>query len=420
MTARWIARTGLLACSSLVLALAACQGVAPSSEVIGMKAHEATVPSGHKSSDYLFLWSADEDKQHEDFLAVMDVRHGSPKFGQIVATLPVGEKGTVPHHTEHELDASGELFANGFASQHSFVFDLNEPERPRLLTNFKPPPPFSRPHSYARLPNGNLVVTLQEKGGKVFQPGGLMEVTARGAVVRTVDAADDAVDPHVMPYSAEVVPALDRLVTTSADMHARWVSQAVQVWTLPDLERVRTIVLPPGPNGKEGWDPAEARVLGDGSTVLVGTFSCGLYLLEGLETSTPGARFIHDFGGGDCALPVVVGHYWVQTVPDAHALVALDVSEPSRPREVSRLIVGDEFKPHWIAAEPSGRRIVLTGYGPRVLLVSMDPATGKLGLIESFRDAGAKVAGVSFNRTDWPHGSSGNAVPHGAVFDRAR
>ena len=37
---------------------------------------------------------------------------------------------------------------------------------------------------------------------------------------------------------------------------------------------------------------------------------------------------------------------------------------------------------------------------------------------DRFRDAGASVAGVSFDRADWPHGATGPAVPHGAVFSR--
>ena len=372
-------------------------------------------------SDYLFLWTGDEDRAQEDFLVVMDVREGSPTFGQVVTTLPVGEKSTVPHHTEHELDASGELFANGFSSQHSFVFDLNDPEKPRLLTSFKPPAPFQRPHSYARLPNGNVLMTLQEQGSdKEVLPGGLIEVTTRGEVVQTVDARDDKVDKRILPYSLAVVPSLNRVVTTSADMHERWVSQAVQVWNLPDLKLVRSISLPPGPKGKEGWDPAEPRLLADGKTVLVSTFSCGLYQMTGLDSHAPFARFVYSFGGGGCALPVVMGNYWVQTVPDDHALVVLDITESLKPREVSRLVFGDEFKPHWISAEPGGNRIVMTGYGPRVMLVSIDPGTGKLSVVESFRDPGTELPGVSFNRKDWPHGPSGSAVPHGAVFSRPR
>jgi hypothetical protein len=370
-------------------------------------------------SDYLFLWTADEDRQQEDFLVVMDVREGSPTFGQVITTLPVGEKGTLPLRTEHELDASGELFANGFGSQQSFVFDLNDAEKPRLLASFKPPAPFERPQSYARLPNGNVLMTLQEQGSdKEVLPGGLIEVTPRGEVVQTVDARDDKVDKRIRPYSLAVVPSLNRVVTTSANMHERWVSQTVQVWNLPDLKLVRSVSLPPGPKGREGWDPAEPRLLADGKTVLVSTFSCGLYQMTGLDSYAPFARFVYSFGGGGCALPVVMGNYWIQTVPDDHALVVLDISDSLNPREVNRLVLGAEFKPQWISAEPGGNRIVLTGYGPRVMLISIDPDSGQLRVIEAFRDPGTELPGVSFNRKDWPHGPSGNAVPHGAVFSR--
>jgi hypothetical protein len=51
-----------------------------------------------------------------------------------------------------------------------------------------------------------------------------------------------------------------------------------------------------------------------------------------------------------------------------------------------------------------------------VLLARIDRSTGKLTLDESFRDKGGAEAGVSFDRTSWPHGDTGRAIPHGAVF----
>lgn len=123
-------------------------------------------------------------------------------------------------------------------------------------------------------------------------------------------------------------------------------SHVVQVWRLTDLGRVATVRLPPGPNGVEGVDPAEPRVLSDGRTVLVPTFNCGLYRLNGLEGNTPSATFIHKFSGGGCALPVVSGRYWVQTVPAEQALVSLDVSDPNHPREAGRLALAETEGPH--------------------------------------------------------------------------
>ena len=42
-------------------------------------------------------------------------------------------------------------------------------------------------------------------------------------------------------------------------------------------------------------------------------------------------------------------------------------------------------------------------------------AGSSLELDESFREAGAEVVGVDFGREVWQHGTTGAAVPHGAV-----
>ncbi len=54
----------------------------------------------------------------------------------------------------------------------------------------------------------------------------------------------------------------------------------------------------------------------------------------------------------------------------------------------------------------------------RVLVVRLDPETGRMEIDTSFRDAGSGTPGVSFDRTSWPHGASGTATPHGALFYR--
>ncbi|CAN5605408.1 hypothetical protein BH23PSE2_BH23PSE2_04930 [soil metagenome] len=385
-------------------------------QTTALAAGDSTAADIPGRGDWLYLWSGDQDRSHDDFLAVVDVRKGSSTYAHVVASVPVGKSGTFPHHTEHELAGDGRLFANGFGSGDTFVFDLRKQGAPSLVTRFGPPGPYRQPHSYARLPNGNVLATLQSTGDKYDGPGGLMEFGPDGTLLRTVSAADSAVDDRFLPYSLSVVAQIGRVVTTSADMHERWVSRVVQVWRLPELDRVSTLQLPPGPGGKEGWDPAEPRVLSDGRTVMLSTFNCGLYLMEGLESEAPGARFVHAFEGGGCALPVVVGDYWIQTVPDAHALVVLDIQAPEQPREVSRIELGADFKPHWISASPDGRRLVLTGYGPRVLLFDFDRDNGRIAIDTDFRDPGAQEPGLSMARTHWPHGESGPAVPHGAVF----
>ena len=59
---------------------------------------------------YLFVWAGDADKKASDFLAVLDVTPHDPNYGRIVASVPVGAVGTIPHHTEYSLSDSGFLF----------------------------------------------------------------------------------------------------------------------------------------------------------------------------------------------------------------------------------------------------------------------------------------------------------------------
>ncbi len=279
-----------------------------------------------KPSPYLFVWAGDADRKETDFLTVIDVRPNSKQYGRIVTTLPVGSSKNFPHHTEHEMPKGGILFANGFGSGNTFRFDLSMPTRPRLLDWFGAPGEYMHPHSFVRYKNGNVLTTFQMRGHGNNAPGALAEIDPKGRVLRITDAADPKVEKFIRPYSLTVVQSLDRIVTTSADMDAKEVSHVVQVWRYSDLKLIKSIYL----QGPQGADPAEPRVLSDGKTVLVSTFSCGLYRITDLATNDPKAGFVHSFGGENCALPVVAGNYWVATVPDSHALITLDVSDPSK------------------------------------------------------------------------------------------
>ena len=185
-------------------------------------------------------------------------------------------------------------------------------------------------------------------------------------------------------------------------------------------ELLKTIVLPHDEyNPAVGENSSEPRLLSDGRTVLVGTFNCGLYRLDGLEGTQPSASPIYDFGGRWCAVPVVAGHYWVEALQSSHSLVSLDISDPSHPKEVGRLVLGPKDLPHWLSLEPNGDRIVISGYGDlyyRLLIAQIDPSTGGLMLDERFRENN-KEPGFKMERA-WPDGWRGPAIPHGAVFSR--
>jgi hypothetical protein len=318
--------------------------------------------------------------------------------------------------------------------------------------------PYSHAHSFVHLENGHVLATYQMKGFMNHMPGALVELDADGKLVRFSDAADPAVDEFIRPYSLAVVPALDRVVTSSDDMYGAGKSHVVQVWRLSDLKRLKTVRLPPGPRGVEGVNASEPRLLADARTVLVSTSNCGLYRMTGLEGSDPSAQLVYDSGPDTaCGVPAVSGHYLFQTAnhgkphlplldldgdsrgaaesadehshgaaPSAdnnewHAIVALDISDPAHPVEVSRLNLGERDYLHWLSADPHGNRLVLTGYETlqnQIVFLNIGD-DGKLTVDSRFNNApSGKEPGIRFEAEHWPHGGSGLAVPHGAVFSQ--
>jgi hypothetical protein len=93
-----------------------------------------------------------------------------------------------------------------------------------------------------------------------------------------------------------------------------------------------------------------------------------------------------------------------------------------RPREASTLSFGAGEQPHWVAIDPTGRRVVLNSAGngtsDRLFLANFDPATGALTMDDRFHDAGDASPGIDLSHKTWPHGFTGRAVPHGTVFSR--
>ena len=381
------------------------------------------------SSHYLFVWAMEAGHPHatdtgmtpadiparrerlglgKDFLAVFDVGQG-PSFGKLVAMLPVGEA-VMAHHTNYSEPPNGVLYANDWFGNRTYVFDLRDPVHPRLVRKFGSVGAFGYPHSFVYLSNGNTLATFQYSGGFNHAAGGLVEFDPQGRVVRTASAIVPG-HPNIRPYSLAIDEKLNRVVTGSADMMAAQPSHVVQIWRLSDLKLVKTLPLPPQPDWfyDTAADSSEPRLLADGKTVVVPTFNCGLSVVRNLAGDNPSLRHVYDFGYRTCEVPVVVGHFLVETMQSGHAIASLDMHDPEHPHEVSRILLPPDEYPHWIALEPGGNRLVITGYGAlntKVRFAAIDRRTGKLTLDSEV---------INFTR-DWPDGWKGSAIPHGAVF----
>lgn len=386
----------------------------------------AELPQARPGARYLFAWTGDEDRRDSDFLAVVDLAREGDRYGNIVATTPVGETGVWPHHTELELGPSRTLFANGFAGNRNFIFDLHDPLHPKVIERFDGVAGLSFLHSFARLPNGHVVVTFQSHKPDNASPGGIAELDEHGHLVRSRSAADPSADQATLrPYGLAVVPALDRVVVALTYMpipswHPLRSSIAhdhdgnqVQVYRLSDLTLIRTIKLPTndGPN--------EPRLLADERTVLVNTVACHLYQVTGLAGSRPALSLVHAEPERGCATPVVVGNFWIQANARAREVFSLDVSDPANVRKVSSVTFDERQRPHWLASDGT-RVVVVNEPGPtaerRIWMLKLDTRTGELALDSAFRDKGSTRPGIAFDRDSWPHGITGTGVPHGTVF----
>ena len=384
----------------------------------------ATAPS-----HYLFVWAMEAQHPHasvpemtpadiparrsglglgKDFLAVFDVQPG-PSFGKLVAMLPVGDAAQA-HHTNYAEPPNDVLYANDWLGNRTYVFDLHDPSHPRLVRKFGSVGALGYPHSFVYLPNGNTLATFQYSGGFNHAAGGLVEFDPHGRVVRTAAAAAPG-HPDIRPYSLAIVPKLDRVVTSSADMMGAQVSHVAQVWRLSDLKLIKTMRSPPQFDWYDDTaaDSSEPRVLTDGKTVLVPTFNCGLFVVHSLAGGDPTLQHVDDLGYRMCEVPVVVGGFLVEAAQSGHAIVSLDVSDPEHPHEVSRILLSPDEYPHWLALEPRGDRLVITGYGAldtKARFATVNRRTGKLTL---------ESQTIDFMRA-WPNGWHGSAMPHGVVF----
>ncbi|MDT8340779.1 MAG: selenium-binding protein SBP56-related protein [Longimicrobiales bacterium] len=391
------------------------------------------------ASPYLYVWAGDADAAEgdSDFLLVVDVDPESDSYGAVLSTAPVGSAGNDPHHAEPVAPRDGLLFANGFMSNRTFLFDLSEPTAPAFVRELDPIAGYSYIHSFLRTEDGVVLATLQNgDGSRPDDVGGLAKFDARGNLVSVTSAVDsDANLPMVRPYALEIFEDIDRVVTSSFAMSMERSANVVQIWRLSDLALLKTLPLPavPAAEGPEcyseqafeengcrpvqvpGHDrPFEVRRLTDDSAIL-NTIPCAFYRVSDLAGDPRVDLLVNwpeEFG---CMVPTRVGHLYMIPNMMADQIITLDLSDPEHPVERARLTMEPHRMPHWLQADPGADRVVLTGVGHdggMVRIYHVDTASGELTLDQRFE------AAFSMNPGRWPHGPSGPAEPHAALFGR--
>lgn len=393
-------------------------------------------------SPYLLVFAGDTDEAESDFIAVFDLRSGISNPGAVLATTMTGLKGSLPHHMEYQTPPAGELlFMNAHHHELTLLVDISDARAPRVVQTFGPPAPLRFPHDYSRTPTGTRLVSFLRSEGPSIDPaetaspgnhGGIAEYTADGGLLRTALAGDASSKP-VRPYAFALLAEVDRLVVTSALMMESVSADVVQIYRYSDFTLLHTIDLPAGT--LEGGEPVDGsqragfgpRVLPDGS-VFFNSYGCAFYRLSQIESDLPRLETVFaletppppqpDWIRGSCGIPIVFGPYWINPVGQLHAVIVLDVSDPASPKEVFRLSTPETFSPHWLARDPRSNRLVLgaeLGGEEGLFILRFDENTGRLSFDASFNGEG-RPGYLSLKQQSWPHGPSGPAWAHAALF----
>ena len=409
------------------------------------------IPLKGETSPYLFVFAGDQDTEDADFMTMINVDPASDTRGDPISSVSICHKDSMPHHMEYIAPPVGEpIFMNAHHHEISLVVDVQSPKALVIEKSFDPPGSLRFPHDYKRTPNGTRLVGFLRSDGPSPDPsedllpgghGGIAEYTIDGELIRSVSAAVPGLKKAVRPYAFALLPEQDRFLVTSAPMHENSWADVVQIYRYSDFTLLHSLELPVGrlANGevqegsqRAGFGP---RVLDDGS-VFLNSYGCAFYHVTGIDTDAPKISMVHtlktkaaktdDYIRGACGIPVRVGNFWIQPVGAPHAVAVLDISDPSAPEEVFRLKTPRTFNPHWLGKDPKGNRLILgseLGSEQGFFMLRFDEETGALAFDKDFKGKqkglllNRKHDGyVSFDRAVWPHGETGKAFGHAAMF----
>lgn len=385
------------------------------------RAHEA------EAEKYLFVWAGDQARVSPDFLAVINFDEHSPDYGAVITTLPLsgpGATGNEPHHVGLSVDgkvlAAGGLLSFLKGQPQIFFFDVSDPTAPKFISSANPPNA-SITDEFASLAGGGFLVTMMG-GPQGMAPGRVAEFNAQLNLVAEYPSNPplDGFNPH----GISIRPELNLMVTSDFICPASTLDVvpgnpalrgSIRVWDFSRRTILRTVAIPHAggmmdveliPGDQQGR--AYTAGMGDGLLYLVDT-------KEG--TATPVFDF-SSIGGGMPQLMRMTkdGKRLFITLYQGGKVVMFDISEPTIPRLLAALDLGENSGPHYLRLTKNERRLVISDY------FLNEDSFGKVHL-----DGDDKIHVVSVERdtmeldprfqldfnTAFP---TGPARPHGMVF----
>jgi selenium-binding protein 1 len=310
----------------------------------------------------LYIWTRDADHEDSDFLSVVDVKPGSPSYGQIIATVPTGSSGNEAHHFGYTENAD-RIFGAGMFSNKLFIYDVkSEPRQPKLIKTVDlNPTGFSGPHTMYAVPGGVMLAMLGKVDGG--GPGALVFVDNDGAFQNATPVIHPDGTPGYM-YDVGVKLELNRMVTSSwahpghvkAGDHPQHSGKSVVVWDWEKREVLQVEEL--------DLAPLEVRWL-HGASGLGGftnaAFGNSVWYWEDADDDGI-LEFERVLQLGDGATPADMrvsydNRYLYVSLWGAGKVQQYDITDPKHPRLMSEV---DVPQPNMMKLSPDSRRLYVT------------------------------------------------------------
>ena len=330
----------------------------------------------------LYVWASDQARVAPDFLAVIDFDRHSRTYGKVLSTVPVPPPGNVGNEAHHcHTSWNGRVLACGgllslLKGQNSFFFfDITHARHPKFMFS-RNAASSSITDDFVALPDGGFLVTNMGSatggaGGRVVELNRSLEVVAE---YPATSPADGEFNPHGIDVdfrrnllvTSDFVNPVTTLNVWSGPVELRG---SVRFWNLDERRIFRTVFLP---------DPAGTMdvklIPGDphGRAVTANMFTGLVYTVDPTDGSIAEA-FDCETITPHVDVPVRGGMTQLLAMPrsgrrlifglfQAGQVGMLDITDPTRFKQVSVVSFGKDTGPHSIHLTHDDKRLVVTDY----------------------------------------------------------
>ena len=325
--------------------------------------------------DYVYVWTLGVDGLGDgsDKLVTIGATPGSPTYGKVVSSIPVGGRGEA-HHAGFSDDRR-HLWAGGLDDSKIFLFDVAaDPAKPKLVRTIDTFVADSGgvvgPHTFFALPGRMLIAALsnaKDKGGRTA----LVEYNNDGKFIQTIWMPQGA----EYGYDVRVQPRLNRMLTSSFTGHTNYMmdfgklvadpeamknfGNTMVVWDFHARKPIQTLEVPGAPL-EIRWALQPRHNYAFTSTALTSK----LWLVAQQPDGTFTAKAVADIGDpAKTPLPVDMSlsaddrWLFVTTFSDG-TLHVFDVSDPEHPEQVVTEVIGKQA--NMVSETWDGERVYVT------------------------------------------------------------